>query len=468
MKYARKQVTDHGHATLEGVRGIRTDVPIRSSVRSPFPPFRIKSKQKVLRLNADLLDGYHAGAIPVGHHHATHETGGSDAIAAIDASIVTSGVLAQQRGGLGKALNLTGLADQYYLYYDAGTDTFKVTALPAGAAHNILSATHSDTLVDSVVAGDIIIGNATPKWARLAKGTDSYVLTIDPTTHLPSWKASAGGGGSPHNLLDGSVDQDTDAGSVVLGDLIAGNSTPHWQRVAGQITSTRKFLRQTGTGSVSALPAWDTVIDADVVFSNVTTGDVSTSQHGFAPKAPNDATQYLNGTGGYSVPPTSGYVLLGSSQLGSPAASISLTPLTAKNTLLIQYFVTGFSGADYPTLRFNNDSGANYTRTSVYNNATSSASGYNETGDATLLIAGASGVNQYMGTLWFSNYASVEKLGTCTEIENTPGTGASHGTYVALWGFKWVNTSAQISRVDLIPGWGHNLLTDSWLAVYGS
>jgi hypothetical protein len=60
MKYARKQVTDHGHATLEGVRGIRTDVPIRSSVRSPFPFARIKSKQLVRRLNADLLDGYHA------------------------------------------------------------------------------------------------------------------------------------------------------------------------------------------------------------------------------------------------------------------------------------------------------------------------------------------------------------------------------------------------------------------------
>jgi hypothetical protein len=30
--------------------------------------------------------------------------------------------------------------------------------------------------------------------------------------------------------------------------------------------------------------------------------DVSTSAHGLAPKAPNDATKYLNGVGGYSVP----------------------------------------------------------------------------------------------------------------------------------------------------------------------
>ena len=241
MKYARKQVTDHGHATLEGVRGIRTDVPIRSSVRSPFPPFRIKSKQKVLRLNADMLDGVHLAQILA------------------------------QAAGLGKPVDLTGLADGYILYYDEGSDTWKVEEVPGGSvawgdvsgkpltfppeghheshehegddevtidyadldgvpstftpaahqldgaahtvsgltaghflkalttttfgfadpAHNILSATHGDALADSLIAGDILIANATPKLSRLAKGADGYVLTIDSSTHLPVWKAPA-------------------------------------------------------------------------------------------------------------------------------------------------------------------------------------------------------------------------------------------------------------------------------------
>jgi hypothetical protein len=65
--------------------------------------------------------------------------------------------------------------------------------VPATAAHNVLSATHGDALADSVLAGDIMIGNATPKWARLAKGTDNYVLTIDGATHLPTWKANTAG-----------------------------------------------------------------------------------------------------------------------------------------------------------------------------------------------------------------------------------------------------------------------------------
>lgn len=42
--------------------------------------------------------------------------------------------------------------------------------------------------------------------------------------------------------------------------------------------------------------------DATLVMSDITTNDVSTSKHGFAPKAPNDATKYLDGTGAYSTP----------------------------------------------------------------------------------------------------------------------------------------------------------------------
>jgi hypothetical protein len=52
-------------------------------------------------------------------------------------------------------------------------------------AHALLSASHSDTLADSVLAGDMLIGNATPKWARLAKGTALYALCINSAGTLP-------------------------------------------------------------------------------------------------------------------------------------------------------------------------------------------------------------------------------------------------------------------------------------------
>lgn len=65
-------------------------------------------------------------------------------------------------------------------------------------------------------------------------------------------------------LLDGSNHTDTLAGTVVLGDLIVGNSTPKWARLAGQTTTTKKFLVQTGNGTISAVPSWDTIITSDL------------------------------------------------------------------------------------------------------------------------------------------------------------------------------------------------------------
>jgi len=54
-------------------------------------------------------------------------------------------------------------------------------------AHNLLSAAHGgDALTESVVAGDMIIGNATPKWSRLSiGGATNSILTRGAS--LPAW-----------------------------------------------------------------------------------------------------------------------------------------------------------------------------------------------------------------------------------------------------------------------------------------
>jgi len=46
--------------------------------------------------------------------------------------------------------------------------------------------------------------------------------------------------------------------------------------------------------------------EGDLSLSDVTTGDVSTSRHGFCPKAPNDTTKFLRGDGTWAVPPAGG------------------------------------------------------------------------------------------------------------------------------------------------------------------
>lgn len=56
------------------------------------------------------------------------------------------------------------------------------------------------------------------------------------------------------------------------------------------------------SGGVAVWTNTPAVAEGDLNLSDVTTANVSTSKHGFAPKAPNDATKYLDGTGAYSVP----------------------------------------------------------------------------------------------------------------------------------------------------------------------
>jgi hypothetical protein len=97
------------------------------------------------------------------------------------------------------------------------------------------------------------------------------------TTTLVQASASGAGGGSGsgvlvHDILS-TTHGDVDAAAAVLGDTIAANATPHWQRIAGNITSTRKFYRQTGTGVVSNLPTWDTILAADIPASALTKVD---------------------------------------------------------------------------------------------------------------------------------------------------------------------------------------------------
>lgn len=59
---------------------------------------------------------------------------------------------------------------------------------------------------------------------------------------------------------------------TTLGDLLYHDGTDS-VRLAGQITTTRKFVRQTGTGAVSAAPVWDTILAADVPGSALTKTD---------------------------------------------------------------------------------------------------------------------------------------------------------------------------------------------------
>lgn len=90
-----------------------------------------------------------------------------------------------------------------------------------------------------------------------------------------------------------------------------------------------------------------TVSEVNLILSDVVTDDVSIARHGFAPKAPNDVTKFLNGLGAYSVPPAAvipaGAFLLHQGTVTDASAGattvdpFAITGLTAKDRLWITY-----------------------------------------------------------------------------------------------------------------------------------
>ena len=108
------------------------------------------------------------------------------------------------------------------------------------APHDILS--HSDALAGTVTRGDIIVGNSTPKWSRLAKGTAGTYLRSDGID--AAWSALQLVDLPNHNLLS-TTHGDTVAASPARGDIIVANSTPAWTRLAKGASGT--YLRSDGT-----------------------------------------------------------------------------------------------------------------------------------------------------------------------------------------------------------------------------
>lgn len=80
--------------------------------------------------------------------------------------------------------------------------------------------------------------------------TDNTFTCADATDGAAVWKQATG---VKVDLLDGSVHQDTAAGTVVRGDVIVGDSTPEWSRLA--IGGEGTLARSDGTDQVVLGPA---------------------------------------------------------------------------------------------------------------------------------------------------------------------------------------------------------------------
>ena len=187
-------------------------------------------------------------------------------------------------GGLAVAAGVVGLADTAVTpgtYTKTTVDQKgRVTAGAALVAGDLPAHTHAATDIVSGSAPFAIQNNGaavgTRRALNLIQGANVTLTIADDAgnNRVNVTVAASSGGSSNHNLLS-ATHPDTVTASPVLGDVIAANGTPAWARLAGQTTATRKFLRQTGTGTVSALPAWDTLVAGDLPAHNHAAGDIN-------------------------------------------------------------------------------------------------------------------------------------------------------------------------------------------------
>lgn len=120
----------------------------------------------------------------------------------------------------------------------------------------------SNSVPITATTGDIWYASASNTIIARAIGSTGQVLTV--------------AGGIPTWATPGTVTFNSISPMTTLGDTIYGAAAGSGTRLAGNTTTTRKFLRQTGDGTNSAAPAWDTVTKTDVGLSAVENTALST------------------------------------------------------------------------------------------------------------------------------------------------------------------------------------------------
>ena len=107
---------------------------------------------------------------------------------------------------------------------------------------------------------------------------------------------------------------------TTLGDIIYGGTSGTGTRLAGNTTTTKKFLRQTGDGAASAAPAWDTLVDGDIpdtltisTISNLTTNGFVKTGGGTGALSIDTSTYLTSATGVSSITGTANQVIASAS-----------------------------------------------------------------------------------------------------------------------------------------------------------
>jgi len=170
-----------------------------------------------------------------------------------------------------KATNLAGGNSTTLLGaigYQSNTDTTTLLAPNITAAKQFLAMTGTGTngaapVWSAVAKADVGLGSV--ENTALSTWTGSANITTVGTIGTGTWNGTAiavGKGGTGQTTAAAgfnALSPTTTTGDLIYADGAASNA-----RLAGNTTTTKKFLRSTGNGTVATAPAWDTLVDGDI------------------------------------------------------------------------------------------------------------------------------------------------------------------------------------------------------------
>jgi hypothetical protein len=162
------------------------------------------------------------------------------------------------------------------------------------------------------------------------------------------------------------------------------------------------------------------------------------------------------------------YGLGATAVLGSSATTTGAVAVPAYDLLQIVVRIPSLSVADIPALRFNADSGTNYWSRYITSVAGGVVLVNAQTASGTMArLSGNSDTHGRVFTVTVSNLAAATKVGAVTAGLGT-GAAATAGSLDLAGSFEWVNTSNQITSVELLTAGGTaTMATGTSLQIYG-